>query len=65
MEGVVLNRSLLQVVGAANVAQPDSVVLYVEPQRKQMERLPLRVQTSSLCNSTGKALRAGKISMVI
>ena len=34
MEGVVLNRSLLQAAEAANVAQPDSVVSYIEPERK-------------------------------
>ena len=34
MEGVVSNRLLLQTVGATNMAQPDSVVSYVQPQRK-------------------------------
>ena len=64
MESVISNRLLLQAVGTDNVAQPDSVVSYVEPQERQTERLPLRIQASSLCNSIGKALRASEMSVV-
>ena len=37
----------------------------VNHREKQTESLPLSVEASSLCKSTGKALRAGEMSMVV